>query len=288
MLRQVGQVLSRTRERRGLSLSEVQAQTNIRRRYLEAMEAGDFHIIPGEVYARGFLRTYARFLELQDDELMRMFDEGWRELAGTAATEAMAAAAPPAAAVARSKVPQREPAAAGPTFRPRRTPRLLAPALVLVSVASAVAVGLYYLGSGWGMPAEGETVEPPPPIVTEPEPPPEPEPEPPPPPALSVQPLPVDPQRPNYVTYAVGNATGPVKVVLRTGVNCWYRATVDGQVVGEGTLRAGTDISFEVETGLTLHLGNPQDITVAIGDEFSDQISAQQPRYIVVETASAP
>lgn len=289
LFRQIGQVLNRTRERRGLSLSEVQAQTNIRRHYLEAMEAGEFHLIPGDVYARGFLRTYARFLELQDDELMRMYEEGWRELSGRAASEAMAAASPGVSASAAPPMPRRSGSRVGPMFRPQRSSRFIAPLVTLVFVAVAVVVGLYYLGTGLELPTEAPPADPTPPVVTEPEPPAEPPPpDEPEPPAFSVQKLPADPQRPNVIAFATANATGPVEVIVRTGANCWYRATIDGRIVGEGTLRAGQEVRFEVETGLTVHLGNPQQITVAIGDEFTEQISAQQPRFVVVETAATP
>lgn len=295
MFSQIGQVLSRTRERRGLSLSEVQTQTNIRLRYLEAMEAGDFSVIPGEVYARGFLRTYARFLQLEDEELMRMYAEACQgasqsDAAAAVAATATASAAPSArVAKPRRPKPQRASGDGGtPIFRPQRAPRAILPAILLVAVAGAVAVGLYYLGTGIGLPAEGPPVDPEPPLVAEPEPEPPPPPPDPEPPALSVAKQPPDPQVPNYVTYVAANATGPVEVVVRTGMNCWYRATVDGNVVGEGTLRAGEELVLTAETTVHVHLGNPQDITVTVGGEYTDHISAQQPRHVVVQAEPLP
>lgn len=49
---------------RGLELDAVQKALRIRRRYLEALESDRFEQLPGEVYARGFLREYAEFLGL--------------------------------------------------------------------------------------------------------------------------------------------------------------------------------------------------------------------------------
>ena len=66
----VGQRLSEARLARGLSLSDAERQTRIARRYLQALEADQFGILPAPVYARGFLRNYARFLGLDDRELM--------------------------------------------------------------------------------------------------------------------------------------------------------------------------------------------------------------------------
>jgi cytoskeletal protein RodZ len=60
----IGQLLRQTREAKSLSLADVEAQIRIRRRYLAALEAGDWSELPNEVVARGFLQTYARFLDI--------------------------------------------------------------------------------------------------------------------------------------------------------------------------------------------------------------------------------
>ena len=46
------------------------------RRYLLALETEDFSVFPAPVYARGFLRTYSRYLGLNPDELIRVFPNG--------------------------------------------------------------------------------------------------------------------------------------------------------------------------------------------------------------------
>jgi cytoskeleton protein RodZ len=60
----LGPSLREARLKRGLELDAVQKALRIRRRYLEALEDERFELIPGEVYARGFLREYAEFLGL--------------------------------------------------------------------------------------------------------------------------------------------------------------------------------------------------------------------------------
>jgi cytoskeletal protein RodZ len=60
----IGASLREARLKRGLDMDAVQRALRIRRRYLEAMEDDRFDLIPGEVYARGFLREYAEFLGL--------------------------------------------------------------------------------------------------------------------------------------------------------------------------------------------------------------------------------
>lgn len=54
-----------------MSLQAVQAELKIRERYLKALEENDFTAIPGEVYARGFLRSYAKFLGLDAETLLQ-------------------------------------------------------------------------------------------------------------------------------------------------------------------------------------------------------------------------
>ena len=82
----VGERLRDAREARGVDLFRVERDTKIRLKYLEALEGGDFADLPGEVYARGFLRNYAGYLGLDPDEMV----SEWR----TETAETPAAAAP--------------------------------------------------------------------------------------------------------------------------------------------------------------------------------------------------
>lgn len=69
----LGEMLKAAREAKGVSLLEAEAETKIRKRYLEALENEEFHIIPGVVYARGFLKTYAGYLGLDQKEVITVF-----------------------------------------------------------------------------------------------------------------------------------------------------------------------------------------------------------------------
>jgi cytoskeletal protein RodZ len=59
-----GAQLRQAREHRGLSLDEVATKTRVQRRYLQALEEGTVDKLPEPVYARGFLKRYADFLDL--------------------------------------------------------------------------------------------------------------------------------------------------------------------------------------------------------------------------------
>jgi len=65
----VGTILREARNRRKLELSEVEAATRIRFRYLRAIEDEEWDVLPGGFYTRGFIRTYASFLGLDGDRL---------------------------------------------------------------------------------------------------------------------------------------------------------------------------------------------------------------------------
>jgi cytoskeletal protein RodZ len=70
---ELGNTLSRARRARAITLEDVERDTHVSRRYLQALENEDFSIFPAPVYARGFLRTYARYLGLNPEELLRVF-----------------------------------------------------------------------------------------------------------------------------------------------------------------------------------------------------------------------
>src|SRR3979409_1108620 len=58
------------RERKGVDLYRAERDTNIRARYLAALERGDYKELPGAVYTKGFLRNYALYLGLDPDEIL--------------------------------------------------------------------------------------------------------------------------------------------------------------------------------------------------------------------------
>ncbi|HET9677871.1 MAG TPA: helix-turn-helix domain-containing protein [Solirubrobacterales bacterium] len=65
----VGSKLREARTRRKLSLADAEAATKIRPRYLQAIESEDWDQLPGDIYARAFIRTYGRFLGLDGEWL---------------------------------------------------------------------------------------------------------------------------------------------------------------------------------------------------------------------------
>lgn len=86
----IGTILRERREMNDFSLAEVEQATRIRQKYLAALESDEWHLLPGEVVGRGFLRNYAIFLDLDANQMMdrrrSMTDVGLaRSLADTSA-----------------------------------------------------------------------------------------------------------------------------------------------------------------------------------------------------------
>ena len=68
-----GAWLCQQRELRGISIHEIASFSKISLRYLEALEASRFSILPAPVFAKGFLRQYASYVGLDPDEVVNYY-----------------------------------------------------------------------------------------------------------------------------------------------------------------------------------------------------------------------
>lgn len=65
-----GENLRREREMRGVTLQEIAAATKISVRFLKAIEAEEFSKVPGGIFTRSFIRTYAKYLGLDEERVV--------------------------------------------------------------------------------------------------------------------------------------------------------------------------------------------------------------------------
>ncbi len=79
----VGALLRRTRESFSYDLRFVSDSLRIRYVYLDAIERGQYDALPGPTYAVGFVRSYADFLGLNDDDVVRRFKDEVHGIDGT-------------------------------------------------------------------------------------------------------------------------------------------------------------------------------------------------------------
>lgn len=71
-----GRVLVEARERLGLSIPDVARQLRLSTRQVEALEADDYSSLPGKTFLRGFIRNYAKLLQLDPEPLLAGCQDG--------------------------------------------------------------------------------------------------------------------------------------------------------------------------------------------------------------------
>src|SRR6059058_601637 len=125
----IGTTLREARIRARIDMSEVEARTKIRAKYLRAIENEEWDLLPGPVYVKSFLRTYGDFLGLDSRLLVDEFKRRYERPTDHDPR--------PIAALSR----ERERAARGP---------LLPPWAIIVGVLAAVVVALYLVGTNTG------------------------------------------------------------------------------------------------------------------------------------------
>ncbi len=99
----LGQYLRSARETRGIDLRDAAQHTRIGITYLKALEEENFSRLPGEVFVKGFLKNYGKFLRLDESEVMKKYEE----LRPQRSAPGVVADKEPAAAGSEQKTPQR-------------------------------------------------------------------------------------------------------------------------------------------------------------------------------------
>jgi transcriptional regulator with XRE-family HTH domain len=79
----LGKYLHNARLAKDIDLRDAAQQTRISIQYLRALENEDFSKLPGEVFVKGFLRSYGRFLNLEESEVMKKYAQLKPQLASS-------------------------------------------------------------------------------------------------------------------------------------------------------------------------------------------------------------
>ena len=79
-----GERLKREREMRGVSLEEIEGATRIKVKYLEALETENWADLPGGAFNRGFIRSVARYLGMDEDSILAEYTLARKDLASVA------------------------------------------------------------------------------------------------------------------------------------------------------------------------------------------------------------
>jgi transcriptional regulator with XRE-family HTH domain len=71
----LGQKLCKARKKLKISIEEAEAKTKVRTKYLEALENGDYRLLPSNVYIKGFLQNYCQLLNLDFEEIFNLYQK---------------------------------------------------------------------------------------------------------------------------------------------------------------------------------------------------------------------
>ena len=237
-----GQTLRNARERRGVSLRQIANATKISVGVLEALERNDISKLPGGIFGRAFVRSYAVEVGLDPEATIQDFIAQFPN-------DSVIAGHPTSNQVEDNVAVESDRQTAG-TF------------LWLIAIAVPIAAGLLYFAT---LGRRVETAPPPPPAVaaaapetrtlaTSPSPA---APATPPPPASATASPPAD-ARPAVSATAGDQLT----VVLIAKRPCWVSATVDGQKSIERLLQAGEQHRITVRREMVLTAGDASAITL--------------------------
>ncbi len=235
----MGKLGDTLRERRmalGLTLEQAQEATRIRAKILEHIEAGDYSRLPNPGYVRGYISSYARFLELDSVPLLNMY----RAETGVGAEHPR-----------RLNLPQSDEAVV-PAGQQHAVPWRAALAVALAIAVLSLAI--------WGVtrifaPKDVETL-PEPSTITEPTTPTAP---------ATEATQGATTQTPTVAPQNSGAPEGQpftltVKVAERGA--SWFQITVDGKPAYEGVLAGGQEKEFEVTQSAKVRVGKPEVATV--------------------------
>ena len=75
MVENFGSYLKRERESRGVPLEEISGATKIHIRFLKALEENSFDQLPGEVFIKGYIRSYANTIGSDVEEMLNIYNE---------------------------------------------------------------------------------------------------------------------------------------------------------------------------------------------------------------------
>jgi cytoskeletal protein RodZ len=277
-----GTFLRQAREKRGVSLQQVSVTTKISARVLDALERNDPSKLPGGIFSRAFVRSYAREVGLEPELAVANFVAAFPEESGA------------------EDMPSATTAEDAETFQSRRRVvttlvRLLAVSLVIVGL------GLIYV-TGWGSkakpassvsdprampplrpPAAAQQATPVPAEAIQPEAAARVPEQAAAPPSPSIPPPP-DVTAGEAVESAVGQGA-PFVVGIVASDLCWLSVTVDGNRLLARNLQAGERLEYRVRSRMTVIAGNASALAVTLNGKAARPLGG--PGRVVTATITA-
>lgn len=234
----VGSRLRAARESRGLSLDQIAKRTKIAVSVLNAIERNDVSRLPGGIFARSFVRSYAIEVGLDPDRTVQEFVDRF-----------------PRSGVAEGRPHAREREENQAIENDRRAARSV---LLLIGLSVPLAFAIMYLSAtGWHRPQAAvrplvadrasapPSVMPPPPVPAPAVPP-------------AIEDAPVTPAA------SVDETSSPIRVTLTAVRQCWVTATVDGRSAWSRILMTGESADLAGDREVALKIGDASAVTLTI------------------------
>ena len=224
----VGEILRNEREKKGLSLKDIEAATSIRALYINAIEEDNYKIVPGEVYLKGFIRNYANYLGLDGQKMVDIYRQN------QSSSNVSVPATPPVSEKPKTteSSPENEP------DKPAKSAKWLGVGFLVLVAA----------GSFWWYSAN-KPFEPGPIQQTTP--------------IQQATPAPVPPVQPTPkvqpstdTTPTPPATTKPLVLTAKFTDECWILVTADGKTAYEGIPKTGESFTWEAQNSITIKAGN--------------------------------
>ncbi|MBQ7704910.1 MAG: helix-turn-helix domain-containing protein [Selenomonadaceae bacterium] len=236
----IGDTLRKEREKQKLSIQDVEKGTSIRAVYIDALEKGEYDKLPGEVYAKGFIKNYGNFLELDGESLVRQF------VMEISPATAQIEDTQPENAKSEDKIAATNISQKYQTRQEKKAEENSDSKKYLAAAVAALAIligGIFYGLSGSDSDTETPTV-----AQTETTPKPA--------PAAETPPAPVETQQVAQVQTPPPPPVNDVNLQATFSGDCWTRVIVDGAMVYEGMIGAGENFNWKGNQSVSVLLGN--------------------------------
>ncbi len=235
----VGQKLRQVREAKGLTIKDIENETSIRALYIKAIEDDDYTVVPGEVYLKGFIRSYASYLGLDAQVLIEMYR------AATAAETVLPESESKKDEQAFSAVQQRD---SSPEVQQQERAASGNSPFIRWLMVGGVVVAAALVGFFW-LQDDGSKQEP----LQKPQ------------TAASRTNTPnkVPEKTPEKTPAKPAEAKSGVSISAKFIGNCWTMVLVDGKVVFEGTPKTGESMSWTGQKDVVIKAGNAAAVEIS-------------------------
>jgi len=270
-----GEKLRRERLRRHMELSQIAGELKISARLLEAIEDEKFERLPGAIFTKSFVRQYARFLGLDEEELV---NEVQVVIESPFAIQTLLEAEP---ADIRAPLIHVPPVEAWESLREKRFSKLSWLSAAATVIGAMLLCSIIY--SQWQpgpqqAVALPQTTEPPRPPATVVQSAPTPDPAAPPP---AASPAPSDTPSASAAENGESINSAAVRVELTAKEKVWISARADGKVLFSGMLTENETRTVEANDKLLLRVGNAGALDVTLNGKSLGALGAKgQPRTV--------